>query len=517
VRELARKIPAGGTRRCTTLLAAGACIIAAGALAEDLNVQGEVSSFFARDRDGDSLAEIFVSYHEGSQRFLGIFRGQRAYSSLPDTVIPVDPQAVLFTLGDFDAAPGLDVVLVSRSSAVIYPLGAAGAAAAPRKIADVDLFFTVPSRSSFPAWLSRFPMDLDKNGAEELALPEKRSLRILWDVSPRHGEKDPGAKESSPSSGGQTPRASKLPISFYLLTDARSEKLEKALEDFAEADKSPTALLDATAALPFPLFRDFDGDGRTDVIVKQPGQRLEVFLQRSGDFPTAPDLQVPIPWAKEATSLELIDLNGDRRLDIVASQLLLKDLASEVKIFIQDPSRPQSGFAEAVQVLRIQGFFRAPSFADADQDGRTDLLVTMYRVDLLESIKKDTVDEVELTHEIFRGTAETPFERRPSFRQAFTVRTRDLEAKGSRSSLVAGHDMTGDGRPDILFLDGGRGLRLHRAIAGSALRYEEIRAFTERVDDPESVETANLDGKPGDEVILRYKRSLQVHRSGGSP
>ena len=231
-----------------------------------------------------------------------------------------------------------------------------------------------------------------------------------------------------------------------------------------------------------------------------------------GAFSPAPDLSLEAPWTKDATSLQLADLNGDRKLDAVAARLLLKDLATEVQVFVQDPNPPGQGFAVPRQVLRVQGFFRSPVLADADRDGRLDLLVSTYRVDLLDQLKKSAVDEVELTHEIYAGGAETPFERRPSFQEKFLLRTRDLEGGSSRASLFAGHDLTGDGRPDILFIDGGRSLRLHRSVAGKPLRFEELPAFVERIEDPIALEITDLDGHGGEDVILRYERRLEVHR-----
>ncbi len=473
--------------------------------AEVLNVEGEITSMLVRDQDGDGLKEIWVSYHEGGQRFLGVFRGAASYSNLPDLVVPVDPQAILFSVGDYDPFAGLDLLFISRTSGVLYPLAAGDVGGGVRKLFDAELFFSTPSCTAIPAWLSGSKLDMDGDGAEDLVIPEKRELRLFFAASRGF------AGDGSPRSPWRA--AASLPIAYYLLTGTREEKVSRVVEDFAEEDKSPPPILDTTGAYPFPVFQDFDGDRRLDLIVKQPGYRLEVFRQASpGAFSPVPDLKLEAPWTKDATSLELADLNGDRKLDAVAARLLLKDLATEVQVFVQDPSQPGQGFEVPRQILRVQGFFRSPVLADLDRDGRLDLLVSTYRVDLLDQLKKSAVDEVELTHEIYAGGAETPFERRPSYQEKFLLRTRDLEGGNPRASLFAGHDLTGDGRPDILFIDGGRSLRLHRSVAGKPLRFEEDPAFTERIEDPIALEIADLDVRGGEELILRYERRLEVHR-----
>jgi len=474
--------------------------------AETLDVPGRITSILARDADGDGLQELWVSYHVTGQRFIGLFRGAQAYSRSPERVLPLDAQAILFSVGDHDAAPGLELVLISRSSGVLYPLDAAERARGIQKLFSADLFFSMPERAEAPSWLSRSKLDLDGDGVDDFVIPEKRQLRILF------GSRETAGQASPPEARWR--KEVVLPVSYYLLTDSDEERIQHAVEDFLEEDKTPAPYLEATGAFPFPAIVDFDGDGLLDVVVKQTGRRLEVFRQASpGEFAAKPHLSIDIPWANDATSLEFADLDGDRKLDAVTSRLLLKDLATETRIFIQDPAAAGSGFSEARQAIRVQGFFRHPRIADADGDGRLDLLVSTYRLDLLDQLKKNAVEEIEMTHEVFRGATETPFERRPAYQERFVLKVREIEGQAEQTPFLhAGRDLTGDGRPDILFIDGGRSLRLFRAVEGKAIRYEEDRAFEERIEVPLGAEIIDLDGRGGAEVILRYEQRLDIHR-----
>ena len=199
--------------------------------AETLNVDGKISSVLTRDQDGDGLQEIWVSYQKEGQRFLGIFHGGPVYSKSPETVVPVDPQAICYGVGDFDPAPGLELVLFSRTSGVLYPLSSGAPAKDIRKIASTDLFFSMPSRTEIPEWLSSSKLDLDGDGLDDLVIPEKHRLRILL-------------REKASATWSEAT----IPIGYYLLTDTREEKIQAVLEDFAEEDKTPPPLLEATGA-----------------------------------------------------------------------------------------------------------------------------------------------------------------------------------------------------------------------------------------------------------------------------
>ena len=477
------------------LLACGVSFVRA----DELFVEGSVSGVLARDLDGDGFSEMLVSYHRDERRFLAVFRGGKTYARAPEHVVPVDPQAVLFAVGDHDPAPGLELVLISRGSGVIYPLGDS-ASGDYRRLFKTDLFFNMPSVTRLPVWLSRSALDLDGDGREDFVLPEKNKLRVL---ARRENEGE------EVRWGGDW----KLGVSYYLLIDGRRQRMRKAIESFADVNQEQARVLETSGAFPFPVFTDFDGDGRVDIVTKQFGNVLTVFLQKpSGGFDAEPQISVEIPWAGDLASLIIDDLDGDGRQDLLASRILLKELATEIRVFEQDSGQPGHGFLKPRQILQVSGLFRRPALGTTGASDRKDLLVATYRLDLLQQLEGDTVDELEITYQIFPAGTDTPFRRRPSFKQKFPLKTGLFRRGRRRPPIYIGNDLTGDGRSDVLFIDNGGWLRLYRGRSGGSLAYDEVKEFAVKVREPKRVSLVNLDDAPGEEAVLEFSRSVQVLR-----
>ena len=424
----------------------------------------------------------------------------------------------MFTAGDYGPSPGSELVLLSSSSGVIVPhRQGAAPAAATEKLFSTRLFFHLPSPTALPAWGALFPRDIDGDGRDDIVVPERGKIRIL--LGRRAAEvPTPGRnlRRGRPQSSEPLwDREASVPIAYYLLVDGRQHRFRVAVEGFVGADEQAPGAVSISGALPYPVFHDFDGDGRLDILCKRPGRRIEVYEQRTSPgaaFPPRADHVFQLDWLNDARSVYFADVNGDDKLDVIATKLLLSDLASEVSIYVQKSDSENHGFDQPRQTIRVSGFFRHPAIADVDGDGRRDLIVAPYRVDRLAQLQSTAVDRLEISCEVFLAETERPFARRPSTRQEMSLRTTSLreEDRDSGAPVYIGHDVNGDARADVVILERGGFLRLY-ASTGKAFR-EDTR-FAIEAGEVNRVEFVDLDGKTGEEVIAHRDRSLFIHRA----
>ncbi len=478
---------------CLTITLGAAPLAFLGA-AEEIFVAGEISALLLRDIDLDGRDDILVSFAASGQRSVALFRNQKRFSAAPDQVVPIDPQAIFFAVRDYDPAPGLELVLMSRSSGVLLPLVGT---APPRRLLACEAFFNLPSREELPAWFSTLPLDLDADGTEDFIVAERDRLKLLF---------GPPRPARDFAWGGDV--GIDLAVQFYTLVDGRQERIRRSVADFAGLSGDDDYLLQSAGAFPFPIFKDFDGNGLTDVIVKTAGRRLDIHFQTQPRRFSRRSLGEQ-KWLKGTSSVSFRDVNGDGKLDVIASQLLLRDLATEVRVYLQDPADEELGLGRPHQILRSSGFFSRPRFGDSSGDGRADLIVTPYRVDLLEQLKRETVDEVEISYQVYEAAASGGFKRRPTMQRDFVVRTGVLEAS-DEAPIVCDQDFDGDGRVDVLYIDRGGLLRLE-CVRGEA-SLEEERSAAARVRNPRRIRTGDLDARPGVEALLVFERSVQIHR-----
>ncbi|TWT46126.1 FG-GAP repeat protein [Phycisphaerae bacterium RAS1] len=127
---------------------------------------------------------------------------------------------------------------------------------------------------------------------------------------------------------------------------------------------------------------DLNGDGRTDIALWNAYQnRVETFYQDNPDKPSAapprklernevPDRgtmrRETVPVAARVASMEIADVTGDKRADLI--------LFGEPRELLILPGKPTGGFAEAVRHRAPEGNPRGGGLAcgDFNHDGRTD-------------------------------------------------------------------------------------------------------------------------------------------------
>jgi FG-GAP-like repeat len=236
------------------------------------------------------------------------------------------------------------------------------------------------------------------------------------------------------------------------------------------------------------VVRDVDGDKIDDVIVADNARsRIDLLLstQRpAGEAETRPFRKeaneldsdkrmrlTSISVNKEIVSLDVGDFNGDGKPDLV-----YYGTPAEVEILFNqgggkfgNPKRIQSGEAvEGANTLAV---------GDLDQDGRDDLALI-------------ALNELILIHQTAPGVLTEP-ERIPH--TATTPR------------MVKIQDLNGDGRPDLVILDGGADHPIHVRFATHDKKLGPEQRFA--IESPRAITFGQIDGKPGVEVLTIENQS----------
>ncbi len=245
-----------------------------------------------------------------------------------------------------------------------------------------------------------------------------------------------------------------------------------------------------------------------------------------GGFPPEPLARADLSFLPASGERLLLDLDGDGTPDLVhrdgdnregryaffrvpppevaarpggSPPLLLPDL------------RPPAAF------LRLSGFNLEPDYVDVDGDGRIDLVVTTIPIDLPNTVRAVSSGKVTATTLCFRqrapGSGEPPFPTRPDASVTSDVGVKIRFGAGGnidvrRSfTILSTADLDGDGRRDLVLRTGADTLLARRGAAEGVWSPEARAVPIPALGPGDELEAApaDLDGAPGDELVLLYR------------
>jgi hypothetical protein len=260
---------------------------------------------------------------------------------------------------------------------------------------------------------------------------------------------------------------------------------------------------------------DFDGDGLKDIFASQE-DRLAVYRRLpSGGFNRQPDYtrDFAIRTAEDrkerssSASILVSDVDGDGAADLVLRKQVFQGVTSATSASYLFFGKKGGGYPDKpAQIIRSEGvgIFQT-QLLDVTGDGRPDLIVPETTFGIFTIIRMLTAKTAVVDFQIF------PFE--PGRRRFadLPVAERELKFKlalSGDSDLQAVHlgaDLTGDGRPDLVFGSADDEL--------SIFPNDPVKLF---VDDPAevvevrssgSVEAVDLDGKGRSDLVLYYPQT----------
>ncbi len=448
---------------------------------QTLQVEGEVASVVAGDFDGDGRKDLLAVYVTGlppyQRRSFAIFWNRSGvFAPRPDLTLAVDEaEACAFDVGKLGNAA--DELLLITPRGVITKSFARRVPAAPRLLVEQPTFFHQPILGQLP----RIHVLADVAGPEshDLLVPTLGSLAIFRRVGERYD------------------KVAELEIDMEVGGGPRKNQGVEVRYGFPELRVSDT-----------------DGDGLRDVIAAQE-DRIAIYRQGPG-FTFLPQPQFSRDFAVRtpddhrargtSASVLLADVDGDGIADALVRKQVFEGVTSARSTSYLFLGR-KDGFAkEPAQVLESEGVtLLQTQLVDVNGDGRPDLVVPYTSFGVFALIRMLTAKTVKVTFQIF------PFEPRarrfalePASERGLVFRI-PLAGDSDLQAVSLAADVTGDGRPDLVFAPSEDELDIFPALgngefAASPAEVVEVRAAG-------ALDAVDLDGKGRSDLILHYPQT----------
>ena len=421
-----------------------------------------------RDINDDGLADLILSVGQGEtpfKRSLRIYyqqRSQPCFALEPDEIVPLTPDVIAYALAEADPGAGQEVILFTARACFGYRLQGQRDQRL-FKMVDREFLWQLPDKNHVFSWQDAI-LDVDGNGTDDIFWPQAGGFRMVLQHDHRF---DVTPWMSSPL---VQPEDTREPGEIRLEVD-----FKELGQTFGLAAR-PGPLVQASQSCRVPLFTDFNGDGRLDVIT-QTSENLSLRLQgdEAGLFSeTAITIPLPLEEGDErrlssTSHRSVVDLDRDGRCDFVwvSKNRRAKNISAQVLIYM---NKAKNNSREALfgpegmpdQFMKLAGLPGDVQVVDINGDGYPDLSFPVVRFDLLDKVKTVTSRSMEFQLLVFLNR-KGRFQRTPDLMQDMSLSLEEnMESEGELGLFVV--DYNGDGLLDALqrVSDNRLGLRLLR-------------------------------------------------------
>ena len=450
---------------------------------QSLAVEGEVATVVAADLDGDGRKDLVAVYKTGippyQRRSFAIFWNRSGiFAPRPDLTLAVDEaEACGFDVGPVGSGPAEDLLVITPRG-VLAKSFPRRAAAPPRKLVEQPTLFHQPINGELPR--VRLIRDVAGPNSRELLVPALGSLAIFRRTASDRYEKSAELEVDMEVSGG-TRRGEGIDVRYG-----------------------------------FPALHvlDADGDGLRDIFAAQE-DRIAIYRQGPGfTFHPQPDysrdfsVRTAADHRERGTSATTLvsDIDGDGLADLIIRKQVFEGVTSARSTNYVFFGRKDGYPREPDQVLESEGvtLFQT-QLIDLNGDGRPDLVVPYTSFGVFALIRMLTAKTARVDFQMY------PFEARARRFALEPASDRDLKFRiplSGDSDLQAVNltaDVTGDGRPDLIFGSGEEQLEIYPALDGG--EFASSPAETVEVRAAGALEAVDLDGKGRSDLILYYPKT----------
>jgi hypothetical protein len=452
-----------------------------------LIVEGDVASVVAADLDGDGRKDLVVVYKAGippyQRRSFAIFWNRSGvFAPRPDLTLAVDEaEACAFDVGIVGPGRAEDLLLLTPRglNAKSFP---GRVPAAPRKLVELPTLFHQPINGELPR--VRLVHDLAGPNSHDLLVPSLGALAIFR----RNGERFD-----------------------------KSAELEVDMEVSGGAKRNEG--IEVRYGFPALHVVDSDGDGLRDVIATQE-DRVAIYRQSPGftfrpqpDFSRDFSVRTAADHRERGTSATTLvaDLDGDGFVDLIIRKQVFEGVTSARNTIYVFFGRKEGFSAKPSEIIESEGvaLFQT-QLVDLTGDGRPDLVVPYTSFGVFSLIRMLTAKTAKVDFQIF------PFD--PRTRRFATEPISDRELKfriplSGESDLQAVSvtaDVTGDGRPDLIFGSSDEQLDIYPAVGGGEFAAAPAETIVVRA--AGMLDAVDLNGGGRNDLILYYPKT-RGHRS----
>jgi hypothetical protein len=410
------------------------------------------ASFEVVDLTGDGDDELVVVGRDGR---VAVYdrteaEGQQLVAVAGGALELADPAETLVAFAPLSSGDGSDLVVLGPRGLTVHAFGERGDPPQPGWLEPVQVSRTARLRLRVGApTFAEFVRDVNRDGRVDLVVPAGESCE-LW-------------LQGEPGTGPAFARVASIAVELERWGNRDPEALSFVLESSFSIPSLETRDLNGDGR---PDLSVTEGERRAFHLQTEAGsypERADVSLDlgifRDTDF--EPGIRPGQPLAIEAgATFEIRDLDGDAIPDYVIAH------GRKVWVFLGGAAGPQ--FSEPASILRSAEDVTALTVLELDGDRRPDLLLVKIQVPTVATLVRGLVSEwdIQITAAGYRNAGGGTFETKPDWKSDLTVRLpslvrilRDpaaivhrLEDVGARFRVSLWAELDGDGSRDLVLV-----------------------------------------------------------------